>query len=87
MQVKRKWDGAPVEMPEPLYTNRGVHRGSRLRFVGVCDGGTHAEARLPAVRFLPYLAQKLPGSQDTGQGAPLAVFDGPIRKVEQVAVD
>jgi hypothetical protein len=70
-----------------LYTNRGVHRGSRLRFAGVCDGGIQAEARLPGVLFLLYLAQKLPGGQDTGQDAPLAVFDGTIREVEQVAVD
>jgi hypothetical protein len=36
---------------------------------------------------LLYLAEKLPGGQDTGQVAPLAVFDGKIWEIEQVAVD
>jgi hypothetical protein len=87
LQDLRSGRDFPASAPRPLYTNRGMHRGSRLRFAGVCDGGTHAEACLLGVRFLLYLAQKLPGGQDTGQVAPLAVFDGTIREVEQVAVD
>ena len=34
-----------------------------------------------------YLAQELSRGQDTSQCAPLAVFHGPIREVQQVAVD
>src|SRR5215210_2833584 len=89
-QVKRKWDGAPVEVPEPLctnpYTNRGVHCESRLRFVDVSDGGIHAQARLLGVRFLLHLAQKLLWGQDMGQGASLAIFHGSIREIEEVPV-
>lgn len=87
LQDLRSGRDFPASEPRPLCTNRGVHRGSRLRFAGVCDGGIQVEARLPGVLFLLYLAEKLPGGQDTGQVAPLAVFDGTIREVEQVAVD
>jgi hypothetical protein len=37
LQDLRSGRDFPASEPKPLCTNRGVHRGSRLRFAGVCD--------------------------------------------------
>src|SRR5918994_7999828 len=53
----------------------------------MCGGSILWEGREPRAHFLLYLAQKFPWGQDMSQCAPFAVFDGPIREVEQLTVD